>query len=86
MKKTKTTTNQGELFIENPRQKFLRLANARGARAIRAIRSLRHLANRRSYTYYVNDIETLCNTIADEVGKVRETFTSNKSDIVILEE
>ena len=64
--------------MEDDRQKFVRLANARVNKAIKAIRIIGNLSNRSNYSYTDTDIDRIFRVLNQELRSCRQRFSSDK--------
>lgn len=64
--------------MEDDRQKFVRLANARVSKAIRALRVVGNLANRSNYSYTDADVSKIFRALNHELKVCRQRFSSEK--------
>ena len=64
--------------IENKRQKFVRLAEARTDKAVLAIENLIGLSNPRNYEYDSNDVDLIVKALKNAVNAVSNSFSKSK--------
>jgi len=64
--------------MEDDRQKFVRLANARVNKAIRAIRIIGNLSNSSNYSYTEADVNRIFRALSHEIRSCRQRFSSDK--------
>lgn len=63
--------------MEDDRQKFVRLANARVNKAIKAIRIIGNLSNRSNYSYTETDVDRIFRALNQELKSSRQRFSSD---------
>ena len=63
---------------ESPRQKFVRLANARVNKAIKQIDLIGNLSNRSNYEYNDKDVEQIFDAIKSALKDAQTRFDSEK--------
>ncbi len=64
--------------MEEDRQKFVRLANARVNKAIKAIRIIGNLSNRSNYSYSGTDVDRIFRALNQEIKSCRQRFSSDE--------
>ena len=63
---------------EDPRTKFVRLAESRTEKAVSAIENIASLANPRSYQYNDKDIQQIMSALNEAVKMVQNSFKSKE--------
>jgi hypothetical protein len=63
--------------MENDREKFVRLANARVNRAIKDIQLIGNLSNKSNYAYTDADVEKIFRALSEEMKNCRRKFDAN---------
>lgn len=67
--------------MENPSQRFKRIAEYRVKRLLNDIRILGNCANRQAYAYTDEQVEKIFKTILERLDAIKTKFASDKKEI-----
>lgn len=65
--------------MNEKRDKFVRIAEARVSRAIKSIQVIGNLGNRSNYDYTEDDVRAIINALQAEVNELKAKFRPGKS-------
>ena len=72
------TTQPQDIKINEKRERFVRIAEARTSRAIKSVRLIRNLNNAYLYEYAPEEIDLIIAALQNEVDDLKRAFSKKK--------